>query len=405
MKESKLIFRNRNFFLVWTGQVLSQGGTRMYQIAILWWILSILKGTGGMEVGAFMVLSAIPAILFMKYIGKTIDGMKSKIVLASSDGIAFITVALVAAGLLSNQMDLHLMYAAGFTIALCQAFIDPTLNKAVPELVDARDIETAVAFQSSTQSLANFGGAVAGAVLIEYLGIPGIAILNAGTYLVSMICNLLASFNYTDRPGDENVQDTGWKVLKGQGHILRILAGFSLINFFATPILVVLPLYTKHVLSAGPSTLGSLEAAIWIGLICGTFSAGRITFTSNTIRLGGACLFVLGFSLFIPGLIIHHLFFMAMLFIAGCALGVNNVKFISLFHEIVPPHKKGRFFAIMQALVTFTFPVAYFVFGVLADSMSPRYVCLIQGSGVMLLSVYFFSLSGSFSKLAWEEQG
>ena len=29
----------RDFRLVWFGQVLSQGGTRLYQIALLWWLL------------------------------------------------------------------------------------------------------------------------------------------------------------------------------------------------------------------------------------------------------------------------------------------------------------------------------------------------------------------------------
>lgn len=34
-----LLLRNRNFALVWFGQVLSQGGSRIYQIGLLWWLV------------------------------------------------------------------------------------------------------------------------------------------------------------------------------------------------------------------------------------------------------------------------------------------------------------------------------------------------------------------------------
>jgi len=52
-----LILRNRNFLLVWLGQVLSQAGTRMYQIAIMWWMLTTMNGKGS-ELAYFLIISS-----------------------------------------------------------------------------------------------------------------------------------------------------------------------------------------------------------------------------------------------------------------------------------------------------------------------------------------------------------
>lgn len=100
----------------------------------------------------------------------------------------------------------------------------------------------------------------------------------------------------------------------------------------------------------------------------------------------------MGICLLVPGLIIDRLLYTLMLLTAGFALGVNNVKFITLFQNTVPSRKKGRFFALMQAVITASFPISYFVFGMLADYMTPPKICLIQGFGIILVAVFFLSL-------------
>jgi len=408
-----LIFRNRDFALLWAGQVFSQAGTRMYQIAILWWILTAGLGGGGKEVGLFLVISALPSILFVKIIGRTIDRFSSKSVLVVADIAAGLTIGIVTLTLFRSALTLPLAYVAGFLVALAQAFIDPTLNKAVPELVEGEDIEKGVAFQTSTQSLANFGGAVAGAALVGVIGIPTVALVNALSYFLSAGCAAVICFRFVqskisiDEKGNEVAVDTqvsGWRVLDDLPIIRRLLVGFGLSNFFATPTIVILPLYTQRTLGASASVLGLLEASLWIGLIAGTFSSKHFNAEGRTIKLGAGCLFVFGFCLFLPGLIIQRYFYMGALFIAGAALGLCNVKFISLYQETVPAEIKGRFFALLQALVSFTIPIAYLLFGVLADIMPPPYVCLIQGAGVMVVAGYFLSMASLEGELRKEKE-
>ncbi len=393
---SPVIFRNVDFLLLWIGQCLSQAGTRMYQIAIVWWILSVVPGGGGKELGLFLVMGAIPSIALVKWIGSVVDRTRSKPILVASDFAAFLIVTLLGWALQHSLLTVPAVYLAGLLVAVTEAFFNPTVNKAVAELVEESDIESAVAFQSSTQYLASFGGAVAGALLISKIGIPMVIYLNAASYLISAAVNQIIRFRHAIPPQpSEAIEsgESGWSILKNLPVLKKVLLGFGFINFFATPTLVILPVYTKLTLHAGASVLGALEASLWIGLLVGTFASTWFSTEKGTIRLGTICLFVLGFGLFLPGLIINTHFYMAMLFMAGIFLGVNNVKFVSLFQCVVDPAIKGRFFALMNALVSFTFPVAYLLFGVLADLILPSRVALIQGGGVMLVALYFGSLA------------
>lgn len=387
---------------MWLGQMLGQAGLRMFQIAALWWIVVSPVADSGKQLAIFMVISALPSLVFVKLIGKTIDTQRTRRILLVSDAAAW--AALLICAFLLNNSILCFPGAVfmGFLVALAEAFLDPCFNKAVKEVVEPEDVENAVAFQSSTQSIANFTGAVAGAMLIDFLGIAKIFLLSSSAYLLAGIINYFVRFKRTSVQGEsETATDlSGWKILESLPLIKRVLIGFGFVNFFVTPTLVVLPLYTNKTLKATASVLGQLEASLWIGLIAGTFLSnrfkiGRENFAGGAIRLGAVCIFITGISLIVPGIIADKFVYMAALFLTGGSIGVNNVKFITLFQETVDPAVKGRFFALMQAMIGFTFPVAYFIFGFLADYASPPNLCLIQGLGSLVLAGYFMRLARS----------
>lgn len=389
-----LLRRNPDFCLMWLGQFLSQASLRTFQIAVMWWIIAIHSQGSGMKAGLFMVSGALPAILFANIIGKTIEKTGSRRILLTCALLAAVFAGTVSVLLHFSTISITGTFIAGFLIAFMEAFLDPTLNKAVVEVVKTKDIEDAVAFQSSTQSLANFGGAMAGAMLIDKLGVANVVLTSAAGYLLAGVFYSTVGFRRALKPAHAasgEMTISGWKILGGMPFLKKILIGFGFVNFFATPILVILPLYTKHTLNAGASVMGILEASLWIGLLLGTFSSRWFNFRS-TIKLGAACMATMGICLLVPGLIIDQLLYTLMLLTAGFALGVNNVKFITLFQNTVPSRKKGRFFALMQAVITASFPISYFVFGMLADYMTPPKICLIQGFGIILVAGFFLSL-------------
>ncbi len=411
MHKRPFLFAHRQFFRLWLGQVTSQAGTRIYQIAIVWWIMSVSVEHSGFALGTFMVAGALPSLLFFRLIGRVVDRMPAKFMLVTCDLTSAALMGYVAWCLSNETLTLGTAYLFGFLIAVAEGFFNPAITKCLPSLVSAEDLEQAVAYQASSQYLASFGGSVLGAMLIAWLGIPLLVMLNAITYVFSALIETTLVFpesseaaetavdNAQPSPDATPVADD--KAVWQKFPLLKqLLAGFGLVNFFATPTLVIVPLYVQKSLQGSASLMGMLEAALWVGILLGTFSAALIRSHGRTIRLGAFSMLVYGGSMILPGLLINQWGFALALILAGASLGITNVKFVTLFQKVVPEQVKGRFFAAMQAIIGFSFPVAYLVFGYLGDLMTPDRLCLVQSVGVIAVAIWFYHLAAGEATLA-----
>lgn len=400
MKRKSLI-KNRNFLLLWAGQILSQAGSKMYIIAIMWWVLTSASENIGLHIGIFMVSTALPPLMLVKFIGKFVDERSIRRILVGFEFLAFLFTMLIGFLLFYNLMTLNIAYLAGFVLATFQGFIDPGLNKALPEIVEKEDMDSAVSKMTSTQSMAAFLGAMLGALTIDWIGITGVVFLNAASYLISSVCATFIKFSPHEKK--KNADETnngnkttlaGFKLLNPYPLVKKILIGFGFVNFFMTPIFVVLPIYTSKILNEGAWAVALLEGGLSLGLLAGTFCANYFKFIKNDLSLATICLFVLGMGMIIPGVYTSLYLYLVTLTILGFALGVNNVRFIGMFHRIIPNEIKGKFFALFQAIISFTFPIAFFLFGILTDIFTTKTVLIIQGIGIWSLMIYFFHLSG-----------
>lgn len=372
----------RDFRLVWFGQVLSQGGTRLYQIALLWWLLERMPASSrGLAAGAFLVVGVLPSLTLIGYIGRVISRLPSRTVMLRAEAVAFLAVSSL---LLVGDPPVWSVYVVGLVLATCQAFFDPTLMKALPELVSASDVPRAVSYGSSTQPVANFAGAALGAVLLASVGFSGATAVNALTYLVSVLCLLMARFGAGGgAPGEHGT----WAFLGTLPGVKPVMLVFAGVNFFSTPTMLVLPLYTKSVLGAGAGSLALLESAVWLGLILGALLAPRIPVRGSVTSFGAVCVTLFGVFLAVPGVVVSLPVYVVALALSGFCLGVCNVKFMTLFQQVVPSAAKGRFFAALTAVLSVTCPVAFLSFGVFGDLLGAQVLVLAQGAGLVALGV------------------
>ncbi|MDX8031152.1 MFS transporter [Lentzea sp. BCCO 10_0856] len=370
----------RDFRLVWLGQVLSQGGTRLYQIALLWWLLEQMPASSrGLAAGAFLVVGVLPSLTLVGHIGRIISRVPARTVMLRAEAVAFLAVSSLV---LLGDPPVWSVYVVGLVLATCQAFFDPTLMKALPELVSPADVPRAVSYGSSTQPVANFAGAAFGAVLLASVGFSGAVVVNALTYLISVLCLLMARFESV--PGVPGERGT-WAFLGTLPGVKPVMLVFAGVNFFSTPTVLVLPLYTKSVLGAGAGSLALLESAVWFGLIAGALLAPRIPVRGSITSFGAVCVALFGVFLAVPGAVVSLPVYVVALVLSGFCLGVCNVKFMTLFQQIVPPAAKGRFFAALTAVLSFTFPVAFLSFGVFGDLLGAQVLVVVQGVGLLAL--------------------
>lgn len=391
-----LVLRNRAFGAVWLGQVLTQAAVRMFQVGTAWWIVAYaVHDARGLASGLFMAACTLPAVALAPVVASAIARFAHRSLLRTAAALAGAAAGALALWAYGDGPPLAAVYAAGLALAACQAFFDPCLTTSVPELVDDADIEAATGFELSTQSLAGLGGALLGALTVDRAGVAGLAAGCAAAYLGAALLVTGARFRTLapgtggdapdagdgDAPSAPGGRRTLRRILAELPYVRRILVCFTAANLFTTAVFVVIPLYTRSVLAGGGGTVALLEASLGTGALVGSFTGTRVP--GRPTVAGAWCLGLMALALALPGLFGHRFAVAGCLAVAGWCAGAVSVRFVALFQRLVPAADKPGFFAVMQAVLGASLPVASLAFGFAGDLVSPRTLCLVQGAGLL----------------------
>ncbi|MFI1455634.1 MFS transporter [Streptomyces roseus] len=400
-----LVLRNRAFGTVWLGQVLTQAGVRMFQVGISWWLISeAASADGGLAAGLFMAVSTLPAVVLAPLVARAIARFAHRSLLRTAAGGAGAASAALAVWAGASELPVAAAYAAALALASCQAFFDPCLTTSVPELVDDADIEAATGFELSTQSLASLGGALLGALVVDAAGVAGLAAGCAAAYGTAALLIATVRFRTAAHPaadadaegdaagGQDAPRRTLRRLLGSMPYVRGILLCFTAANLFTTAVFVVMPLYTASVLHGDGATVALLEASLGAGTLVGSFTGARVP--GRPAVVGTACLGAMAAALAIPGLIAARPVIAGALLLTGWCVGVIGVRFVALFQRLVPAADKPAFFAVMQAVLGATFPVASLLFGFLGDHFSAQTLCLVQAAGLVPAALALALLPG-----------
>ncbi|MFE3181081.1 MFS transporter [Streptomyces violascens] len=395
-----LVLRNRAFGTVWLGQVFTQAAVRMFQVGISWWLIAYAAtSAGGLASGLFMAVSTLPAVALAPLVARTIARFAHRSLLRAAAGGAGAVATVLAVWACASDLPVAAAYAATLALATCQAFFDPCLTTSVPELVDDEDIEAATGFELSTQSLASLGGALLGALIVDKAGVAGLAVGCAAAYAAAALLIAAARFRTADDTADaegdategEVSQRTLRQILGALPYVRAILLCFAAANLFTTAVFVVMPLYTASILHGDGSTVALLEASLGAGTLIGSFTGARVPGRPTVV--GSVCLATMAVALAVPGLVAARPVIAGSLLVTGWCVGVIGVRFVALFQRLVPAADKPAFFAVMQAVLGATFPVASLLFGLLGDHLSAQTLCLIQAAGLVPAAAFLGLLS------------
>lgn len=398
-----LVLRNRAFGTVWLGQVLTQAGVRMFQVGISWWLIrEAVSGDGGFAAGLFMAVSTLPAVVLAPLVARAVARFAHRSLLRTAAAGAGAAAAALAVWAGASDLPVAAAYGAALALATCQAFFDPCLTTSVPELVDDADIEAATGFELSTQSLASLGGALLGALVVDAAGVAGLAVGCAAAYTTAALLIATVRFRIAgaDAAGQPDTADGAQaaprRTLRGLlgslPYVRGVLLCFTAANLFTTAVFVVMPLYTASVLHGDGATVALLEASLGVGTLVGSFTGARVP--GRPAVVGTACLGAMAAALALPGLIAARPVIAGSLLLTGWCVGVIGVRFVALFQRLVPAADKPAFFAVMQAVLGATFPVASLLFGFLGDHFSARTLCLIQAAGLLPAALALALLPG-----------
>ncbi|MFR9070508.1 MAG: MFS transporter, partial [Paraclostridium sp.] len=174
---------NKNFFLLWQGQLVSVLGDVLYIMALDFWILEMTGSKSLM--GLLSAITMMPRIILGPFAGVFIDKWDRKKVIVLTDLIRGIVVTFVGIAGVIGFIQVWMVFVVGIINGLCSAFFNPAINSSKPDIVPEDKLIKANSVTSLAQAGIDLIGYAAGGVLYVLIGAPYMFLFNGLSYLFS----------------------------------------------------------------------------------------------------------------------------------------------------------------------------------------------------------------------------
>lgn len=391
----ELLRRNREFRLLWLGQVVSQMGDWFDTIA-LYTIALNLTGSGR-AVSLILVARFVPSFVIGPLSGVVVDRFPRRTIMIASDlGRAVVVLGFLV---VRRPEQMWIIYVLTVLQLALSTFFEPARTAVVPSIVERRELVAANTVSSATWSVMLTLGAAIGGLITGWFGTDAAFVLDSLTYLGSAA--LIAGIKFPRRPAREKTKLTVWKALgitdtiEGIRYVRRRPRVFALLMVKSAwgtggGILALLAVFGEKVFPVGKSAatgIGILYAARGIGTAIGPMFARRVAGEGRKrmqqwIGLG----FLLGGIFYIAfGSAANFVFALLVLGVAHMGGSILWVFSTVLLQRTVEDRFRGRVFAAELALFTLTMAASNYVTGEMLDRFhfSARTVTI--GIGVLFL--------------------
>jgi MFS family permease len=385
----RIVLSNRNFLLIWLGEVFSRIGDGISQVALIWLVLE-MTGSGA-AIGTVMAVYTAAALIFGLPGGALADRWDRKRMMILSGIFSALFVAVIPILYRSSGLPLPLLAGLVFLLSTASQFFEPALDATIPNIVPESQLMTANALKMTTRQLGQLLGPALGGVLIGAIGTANVLYLDALSFLVIAGAIALARLPKRQGGAGERVDvkrlladiREGFSFIKGQIILLSVILMAIVANMAFAPLIVVAPLFVENTLQAGPQGFGYLMSCLSLGTLVAMLLLGAFgeRVPKGKLILGG---FVFsGLAVGLAG-ITSQLYqtLICFLFLGG-GLALINVPFLTLEQLLTPDTLRGKVLSTDRTLSMAATPVAQAGAGFIAEWVGARMFFGILG-GVLL---------------------
>jgi len=346
------LLRDRGLLALLASETISVTGSQMTWVALPWFVLTTTHSPGKM---VLVLLSESLGLILLGLPGGTLlTKLGSRRTMMLADGIraplTLVIPLLYWSGSLSFELLLGLVFAIG---ALSSPYF-AAQRSIVPELVgeDAALVGKANVFLQSSQRVTMLLGPAIAGVLIALVGAPSVIVIDAATYVVSLV--LVAGFVHPRKAVSVDHEDRG-RFFDGVRYVLRdsLLRGWMvafvigdaawMAFFAAVPVLVVSDY------GSNPRIVGWIFAAFGVGAVAGNMAAFRLQERRDGLSIVATLVFGQALPLWVLVFQVPAAAIVAVLFVSGVFNGLVNPSIHALLTLSSPPAIRAR---VMSALAT-----------------------------------------------------
>lgn len=388
-----MLLINRNFGLLWFGQLVSQLGDKAYNIALMWWLFE--KTASPFFVSSFLIASILPELIFSPMAGVCIDRWNRKRILMAADFVRGITILTLAALYQSDLLATWHIYIAALFISLCSALFNPTTMSVIPVVVEKSRLQQANALSQLVAGAVSVIGPLLGVSSVAMLGYMGVLIFNGCSYIISGIAESFLRISVTETTTKETVFFSlmqGFRYIREDVRVSTAVILVAIIHVFVGALVVILPFLANLLTGNGLDNLGVLQAAFGGGMIVGAVYVSK----NASSNLKGLYLFYaivcMGAGILMLGVLqlnyIHLVVFYAIdcVLIGVCVAGIS-VFWRTLAQICVPEEMTGRVFSVLSATGNISLPISMGVAGLLLNFVTPAILLSLAGFVLILIGI------------------
>jgi len=179
------ILRKRNFFFLWLGQIISQFGDRLTQMALIGLVYKLEPGSS-VGLAKMLSLAIIPVFLFSPVAGVYADRWNKQKTMYISDALRGVFIFLVPV-VFFKMRSIMPVYALVFLSFGVGRFFIPAKMAIIPSLVSKKDFLIANSLVSITAMIAAVLGFGLGGIIVEKWGVESAFYFDAGTFFLSAL--------------------------------------------------------------------------------------------------------------------------------------------------------------------------------------------------------------------------
>ena len=374
--------RNRNFIMVFLGQIVSAFGSSILRFAIPLYLLEI-SGSPALF-GTVMALSALPLIILSPIGGVLADRVNKKWIMVIVDFT-------MAASVMLYMLTMGVFAIVPATIAVMMALfastamMDPAVEGSIPLIIHADHLVRANSFISLVGSLSSMIGPALGGVLFAGFGIYPIIIICAVAKFLAAIMELFLRIPNVKQAAADNAFSaffgdisTGLKFIFNEKPLLsKILIIIFLIQLALAPFAIIgIPVLITRNLGMNESMVGIAHAAMGVGGILGGILTGvfgqklRIQKAHWLLFIAGLAFLPIGIAFLLgAGYFATFIIIVLATLIAMTVLTLFTIQIITFVQIETPPEMLGKVSALSTMIIMLGLPVGQFIFGILFEQL------------------------------------
>lgn len=365
---------NKNFTILWQGQLISDFGNAAFSVALGFWVLEATRSAqypaGNMALmGLILAFFAIPGVVLGPIAGAFADRHNRKLIIITADFVRGVLFALMGLTVYLHIFPFFMIYPLAILAGACGAFFGPAISSTIPDIVSVDNLSKANSARSFSSTLTQLLGNSLGGLLYSVLTAPVLILINGLSFLYASATQLFMKVPVRAAKADRKhiFHDIleGIKYTFGNRGIRTLVFTGMLINFFAVcGMTLMTPLFTSEP-GFGVERYGYIMGTMMAGMIAGmlVFSIVKIK-PSQRAGIFGLSMMLMVFSMVPVGIIKNVYWLFPLAFVSGITNAIVNVMLQTILQTTVAPENRGKVFGILGTVMGGLQPIAMAVSGV-----------------------------------------